>query len=141
MDVQDHLLRTCSIREKSGMDYGLSVPELHASEGIRRIIALAYLLAWSWEEHKKACKNLDQKTAAQVVLLIDEIEAHRHPKPPQTSSPSWRITRKCLKDVFRKSLPALDSKRLQFQAVPAEIGAILSCVMFDSLLQMDKIAH
>ncbi|MDQ7831868.1 MAG: ATP-binding protein [Desulfovibrionaceae bacterium] len=62
------------------MPYGLSVPVLHASAGIRRIIALAYLLVWSWEEHKKACKILDQGTASQVVLLIDEIEAHLHPK-------------------------------------------------------------
>lgn len=105
------------------MPYGLSVPELHAFAGIRRSIALASLLVRSWEEHKNGCTILDQGTASQVVFLIDEIETHPHPKPPQTSSPSWRITKKCLKGVFSKSLPALDSKRLQFQAVPAEIGA------------------
>lgn len=62
------------------MPYGQSVPVLHASAGIRRIIALAYLLVWSWEEHKKACKIITQTTASQIVLLIDEIEAHLHPK-------------------------------------------------------------
>ena len=62
------------------MPYGQSVPVLHASAGIRRIIALAYLLVWSWEEHNKASKVLDQETASQVVFLIDEIEAHLHPK-------------------------------------------------------------
>ncbi|MCX7049846.1 MAG: ATP-binding protein [Candidatus Sumerlaeota bacterium] len=62
------------------MPYGQSVPVLHASAGIRRIIALAYLLVWTWEEHKKASELLGQKTSSQVVLLIDEIEAHLHPK-------------------------------------------------------------
>jgi hypothetical protein len=62
------------------MPYGQSVPVLHASAGMRRIIALAYLLVWSWEEHVKASELLDQDTASQLVFLIDEIEAHLHPK-------------------------------------------------------------
>jgi hypothetical protein len=62
------------------MPYGQSVPVLHASAGIRRIIALAYLLVWSWEEHKQASKLLDQEITSQVIFLIDEIEAHLHPK-------------------------------------------------------------
>lgn len=62
------------------MPYGQSVPVLHASAGIRRIIALAYLLVWCWEEHIKASKLLDQEPTSQVVFLIDEIEAHLHPK-------------------------------------------------------------
>jgi len=62
------------------MPYGQSVPVLHASAGIRRIIALAYLLVWSWEEHVKASELLDQKKTSQIVFLIDEIEAHLHPK-------------------------------------------------------------
>jgi hypothetical protein len=62
------------------MPYGQSVPVLHASAGIRRIIALAYLLVWSWEEHIKASKLLDQRPTKQVIFLIDEIEAHLHPK-------------------------------------------------------------
>lgn len=62
------------------MPYGQSVPVLYASAGIRRIMALAYLLVWSWEEHKKASKLLGEKTASQIIFLIDEIEAHLHPK-------------------------------------------------------------
>lgn len=62
------------------MPYGQSVPVLHASAGMRRIIALAYLLVWSWEEHQQASKLLDQETTSQVIFLIDEIEAHLHPK-------------------------------------------------------------
>ncbi len=62
------------------MPYGQSVPVVHASAGIRRIIALAYLLVWSWEEHQKASALLDQPATTQIVFLVDEIEAHLHPK-------------------------------------------------------------
>lgn len=62
------------------MPYGQSVPVVHASAGIRRMIALAYLLVWSLEEHKKASTLLGQETTSQVIFLIDEIEAHLHPR-------------------------------------------------------------
>jgi hypothetical protein len=62
------------------MPYGQDVPVLHASAGVRRIIALAYLLVWTWEEHLKACKFLGQKPTSEVIFLIDEIEAHLHPQ-------------------------------------------------------------
>lgn len=62
------------------MPYGLDVPVLHASAGIRRVLALAYLLVWSWREHEQASKQLDQPSTRQVIFLIDEIEAHLHPR-------------------------------------------------------------
>ncbi|HBN8454459.1 TPA: AAA family ATPase [Pseudomonas aeruginosa] len=62
------------------MPYGLDVAALHASSGMRRIIALAYFLVWSWEEHQKAAKLLGEKTTNQVVFLIDEVESHLHPQ-------------------------------------------------------------
>src|SRR5690606_20271372 len=34
------------------MPYGQDVAVLHASSGMRRIVALAYFLVWSWEEHQ-----------------------------------------------------------------------------------------
>lgn len=60
--------------------YGKDVPVLHASSGMRRVIALAYLLVWSWQEHVKAARLIEEETAPQVVFLIDEIEAHLHPR-------------------------------------------------------------
>lgn len=62
------------------MPYGVDVPVLHASAGIRRIVALAYLLVWSWREHHRASDQLEQPRARQVIFLIDEIEAHLHPR-------------------------------------------------------------
>jgi AAA domain, putative AbiEii toxin, Type IV TA system len=61
------------------MPYKQDVAVVHASSGMRRIIALAYFLVWAWEEHKQAAKQLDEPEAEQIVFLIDEIESHLHP--------------------------------------------------------------
>ncbi|MBF0175807.1 MAG: AAA family ATPase [Magnetococcales bacterium] len=62
------------------MPYGQDVPILHASAGMRRIITLCYLLTWVWQEHLSACQLLDISPSRQVVFLVDEIEAHLHPR-------------------------------------------------------------
>lgn len=62
------------------MPYGQDVAVLHASAGMRRILALAYLLVWTWEEHCKAAKLLREAPTNQVVFLIDEVESHLHPQ-------------------------------------------------------------
>lgn len=56
------------------------VPILHASSGVRRIVALAYMLQWSWREHRIAAKQLGEQPTTQVVMLFDEIESHLHPR-------------------------------------------------------------
>lgn len=62
------------------MPYGQDVPVVHASAGMRRIIALAYMLVWTWQEHLKASELLGEPPARHVTFLIDEIEAHLHPQ-------------------------------------------------------------
>ncbi len=62
------------------MGYGQDVPILHASLGLRRITALAYMLSWAWREHLIASAQLGEAPSSRVVLLIDEIEAHLHPR-------------------------------------------------------------
>ena len=62
------------------MPYGQSVPIVHASSGMRRIAALSYFLLWTWYEHVVASKLLRVNPANQVIILIDEIESHLHPK-------------------------------------------------------------
>ena len=64
--------------------YLADVPVVHASSAVRRIIALAYFLVWAWEEHRQAARLLRLEETHQIVLLIDEIEAHLHP--------SWQRT-------------------------------------------------
>lgn len=62
------------------MPYGEDVAVIHASAGMRRIIALAYLLTWAWQEHVESAKLRGQKPTREVVFLIDEIEGHLHPQ-------------------------------------------------------------
>ena len=42
-------------------DYAGQIPIIHASSGIRRIVALAYILTWSWSEHRIASELLRAK--------------------------------------------------------------------------------
>jgi len=60
--------------------YAKAIPILHASSGIRRIVALAYMLQWSWNENRLAARQLGESPAAQVILLIDDLESHLHPR-------------------------------------------------------------
>lgn len=62
------------------MSYGMDVPVVHLSSGMRRIIALAYLLVWGWQEHLIAAERRGEEPTRQIVFLIDEIESHLHPK-------------------------------------------------------------
>jgi hypothetical protein len=62
------------------MPYGQDVAVIHASAGMRRIIALAYLLVWTWQEHLGACQLRGEPPTKEVIFLVDEVEAHLHPQ-------------------------------------------------------------
>lgn len=70
------------------MPYGEDVAVIHASAGMRRVIALTYLLVWAWQEHVAAAKLRGETPAAEIVFLIDEIEAHLHPRWQRRIVPS-----------------------------------------------------
>ena len=61
------------------LPYG-PVPVIHASAGIKRILAIAYLLVWAWEAHKQASKQLGGLPQSKFVIIVDEVEAHLHPQ-------------------------------------------------------------
>ena len=62
------------------MPYGQEVPITQASAGIRRIVSLAYMLVWTWEQHRWAAALMQQEPAREIVLLVDELEQHLHPR-------------------------------------------------------------
>ncbi len=70
------------------MPYEQDVAVIHASSGMRRIMALAYFLVWTWEEHKQASKQIGEEVTHQIVFLIDEIESHLHPSWQRTIVPA-----------------------------------------------------
>lgn len=59
--------------------YG-KVPVTWESAGIRRVIALAYLIVWAWEEHKVQSRLAHEPEERQMVVILDEAEAHLHPR-------------------------------------------------------------
>jgi hypothetical protein len=62
------------------MPYGQDVAVVHVSAGMRRILAVAYLLVWAWREHVASSQLLGTTPTNEIILIIDEIEAHLHPQ-------------------------------------------------------------
>lgn len=61
------------------MPYG-DIPIVHASAGVQRIIAMAYVLVWAWHEHVASAGLAKRKPQRRLAFLIDEVEAHLHPR-------------------------------------------------------------
>lgn len=56
------------------------VPLAHLSAGMKRIVAIAYALAWTWDAHRRAAQSEGSEPANQLVILVDEVESHLHPR-------------------------------------------------------------
>ena len=56
------------------------VPILHASAGVRRAVALAYMLTWARSEHRLAVQRTSHAPARRTIILFDEVESHLHPR-------------------------------------------------------------
>lgn len=78
------------------MPYGQSVPIIHLSSGMRRIVSLAYLLIWCWNEHVLYAKRMNCRVASTITFLFDEAESHLHPHWQRTLVPALLNVMKCL---------------------------------------------
>jgi hypothetical protein len=56
------------------------VPLIYSSAGIRRIISIAYVLVWAWFEHVALSDLIRRNPERRIIFLIDEVEAHLHPR-------------------------------------------------------------
>lgn len=52
----------------------------HLSSGMKRIITLSYFLVYAWQRHCESAEQLGEEPTNQITFLIDEMEAHLHPK-------------------------------------------------------------
>lgn len=59
--------------------YGVT-PITYASAGVRRVVTLAYLIVWAWHEHLVAAEMAQTSPQRRMVVLVDEMEAHLHPR-------------------------------------------------------------
>ena len=117
--------------------YG-EIPITNASAGVRRIVALAYMIVWAWNEHVVISEMMNIPPQNNMVVLVDELEAHLHPK--------WQR-------AFLPSLIALDkvfSSELKIQFIIATHSPLVMAsseevfdIETDSLyhLQLDNKGH
>jgi hypothetical protein len=68
-------------------DYA-EVPFTLESAGVKRIITIAYLLVWAWNEHRVAATQKGKEPEKSITVMIDEMESHLHPKWQRVVLPS-----------------------------------------------------
>jgi len=59
--------------------YG-EIPLVYAASGVKRIVALSYLIVWAWDEHKTQSQQMRTSPQRRLTIIVDEIEAHLHPQ-------------------------------------------------------------
>jgi hypothetical protein len=57
---------------------------VHASAAVKRVLGLAYSLVWSISEVRRAAAVAERDPITHVTFLLDEVEAHLHPKWQRT---------------------------------------------------------
>ena len=109
--------------------YG-DVPVLFASAGVQRVLLLAYLIIWSWQEHLLASQQAGTDPQRKMVIVVDELEAHLHPK--------WQ--RLVLPGLM--SIGKLLSKELEIQVIAATHSPmVLASVEEEFSEESDLLAH
>lgn len=89
--------------------YG-EIPLIHCSAGIQRIVALAYMLVWTWNEHVITSGAWRKEPRRSLVLLIDEMEAHLHPFWQRVIVPAlMEVMQKLVKEVKTQLIIATHS--------------------------------
>jgi hypothetical protein len=61
------------------LPYG-EIPLLITSAGVQRAIAIAYMLVWSWFEHLTYAEAGRRQPQRHIIIMIDEVESHLHPR-------------------------------------------------------------
>ena len=83
--------------------YG-EVPILYSSAGVQRILLLAYVALWSWQEHTLAAQQIGEESLQRMVIVVDEIEAHLHPRWQRTMLPALMDVGKLLSEHLEMQL-------------------------------------
>ena len=109
--------------------YG-EIPLVYASAGVRRVVALAYLIVWAWLEHKEQSRLIRKNPQNRMVILVDEIEAHLHPKWQRRILPALLEVQRDLASELRVQLLVATHSPLVMASIEP---------LFD--VQKDKIFH
>jgi len=110
-------------------DYDV-VPFTNESAGVKRIVTVAYLLVWAWNEHKIYSSLSKKAPQSRMVILIDEMEAHLHPK--------WqRVVLPAILDVTRILGTELEAQVI----IATHSPLILASLEQDFHESIDKLFH
>jgi len=112
------------------LPYG-ATPVTVASEGMKRVLGLAYMLVWAWYEHVRASKVARQASRRSMVVLIDELEAHLHPRWQRAILPAILAVAKVLHpDIELQLLTTTHSPLVLASAEPLFKRSTDCCFLF-----------
>ena len=73
---------------------------------MKRILGLAYLLVWTRYEHTQAAFLLNQAPVERLILLMDEVESHLHPRWQRSLLPAILMVTKGFSQQMRTQVIA-----------------------------------
>ncbi len=77
-----------------------TIPVTEASAGIQRILSLAYMLVWMQSENLITAQLFERIPARQLIFLMDETEAHLHPRWQRSILPAILTVLKELEPII-----------------------------------------
>ena len=123
--------------------YG-DVPVLFASAGVQRVLLLSYLIIWSWQEHILASDQLGVPTQRKMVIVVDELEAHLHPKWQRLVLPSLMSIGKLLSDQLEIQVIAATHSPMVLASLEEEWSdesdSLMHLSVIDSSVSLEKLA-
>ncbi len=102
--------------------YG-SVPVPYASAGVQRILQLAYVIIWAWQEHTVAADQVGESPTRNLVVVVDEIEAHLHPRWQRTILPAVMQVGKLLDKYANMQVIVSTHSPMVLASIEGEFGA------------------
>ena len=113
--------------------YG-EIPIVSVSAGVQRIVAIAYLLVWLLDEHRIQATLTKRIPENRMVILIDELEAHLHPKWQRLILPAIMSV---IDSAIRERFGTLNFQIIVSTHSPLVLASVES--IFDD--QMDSLLH
>ena len=122
--------------------YG-EVPILFSSAGVKRILALAYLVIWGWQEHLVASQQLGEEPLKKMVIIVDELEAHLHPKWQRIVLLAWMTIGKLLSEDLEVQIIAATHSPMVLASIESEFSedsdALFHLELEDALVKLEPL--
>lgn len=101
--------------------YG-DVPIVLSSAGVQRILILAYMVIWAWREHTIAAEQAGRSPVRKMVIVVDEMEAHLHPRWQRVVLPALMTVGKLLSEGLKVQIIVATHSPLVLASVEADFS-------------------